>query len=86
MTLVCKDCAYYRGCSEKGFEGLDLAICDLADVLFLQNVEDLEMEYPCSKVNFNEYLTKKAAARLDPASISKFVKPELFRELKDAGV
>lgn len=84
--LCCKDCNYYRNCSENGSGRADLAVCDFADVLFIQDTDDLNVEYPCNRISFEEYLRKQAAAHYDPAAIQKFVKPELFRELKECGV
>lgn len=84
--LCCKDCDYYRRSSEKGTDGLDLAVCDFADVLFIQDTDDLNVEYPCNKISFNEYLQKQEYAHYDPATIQKFIQPELFRELKASGV
>lgn len=84
--LDCKLCNYYHSVSGQSFPGLNLGICDFSDMLFIEDAENLEIEYPCSKIDYNDYLRKKSMAGIDPSLVAKFVNPELFRELQDCGV
>ncbi|QEY34465.1 hypothetical protein FL966_05035 [Caproiciproducens galactitolivorans] len=84
--LDCKLCNYYHAVSGKSFPGLNLGICDFSDTLFIEDVENLNIEYPCRKISYNDYLRKKSMACITPFSVASFVNPELFRELQDCGV
>lgn len=84
--LSCKLCNYYHSVSGQNFPGLNLGICDFADLLFVEDTENLEIEYPCSKIDYNDYLCKRSMASMDAAAAAKFVEPELFHELKQCGV
>jgi hypothetical protein len=84
--LNCKLCNYFHSVSGQSFPGLNLGICDFTDMLFIEDVDNLGIEYPCSKVDYNDYLRKKSMASISPALIAKFVNPELFGELQQCGV
>jgi hypothetical protein len=84
--LDCKLCNYYHSVSGQSLPGLDLGICDFSDTLFIEDAENLDVEYPCKKIDYYDYLRKKSAARIDSAMVAKFVNPELFHELRQCGV
>lgn len=84
--LNCKLCDYYHAVSGESFPGMNLGLCDFADMLFIEDAENLNIEYPCSKIEYPAYLAKKPAVRIDPVSVTKYVKPELYRQLKECGV
>lgn len=84
--LDCKMCNYYHAIPDQNFPGLNLGICDFTDMLFIEDVEKMNIEYPCGKVDYNDYLRKKAIASIKPAAVAKFINPELFRELQQCGV
>ena len=79
--MLCKDCDYYHEISK---DQSGISFCEFADMLFLDDVENLDVEYPCKEIDFDEYLQKESAG--DAAAAKKYVKPELFRELKECGV
>ena len=83
--LNCKDCDYYRAIPEKDF-GEDLSACDLSDMLFLSDVEDLDIEYPCRNISYNDYLQKKAVASRNAAAGRELADPDLFGKLIDCSV
>ncbi|MBE6829732.1 MAG: hypothetical protein E7519_05935 [Ruminococcaceae bacterium] len=84
--LDCKLCNYYHSVSGKSFPGLNLGICDFSDTLFIEDVEDLNIAYPCRNIGYNDYLRKKSMACITPSSVANFVNPDLFRGLQDCGV
>lgn len=84
--LLCKDCDYYHALSGNGLPDSGVSFCEFADTLFLDDVDDLETEYPCKPIRFGEYLKKKAACRRGGAAAGNDVNPQLFRELKECGV
>lgn len=84
--LNCKLCNYYHSVSGQSFPGLNLGICDFTDMLFIEDVENLGIEYPCSEIDYNNYLQKKSMASISPSLVAKFVNPELFSELQQCGV
>lgn len=84
--LNCKLCDYYHSLSGQGYSDQNLAICEFADLLFFDDVENLDIEYPCSKKNFEDYLQKKTLIKITPHILNKFIKPELYHELKKCGV
>lgn len=53
--LNCKLCDYYNTMSG-GHAGT--AGCDFTGILFFNDVEKLEMDYPCSKMNYVDYLNR----------------------------
>lgn len=84
--MLCKDCDYYHALRGKAFSGTELSFCEFSDMLFLDDVDRLETEYPCRKISFDEYWQKKTGGRCDAATVGKYVKPKLFQELKESGV
>lgn len=84
--MDCKLCNYYHSVSGQSFPGLDLGICDFSDTLFIEDAENLDIEYPCKEIDFYDYLRKKSTARISPSLVAQFVNPELFRELQQCGV
>lgn len=84
--LNCKLCDYYHSLSGEDISVPDLAICDFADLLFLSDVENMDIEYPCSKLSFEAYLQEKPSVKISPESIRHFVKPDLYQELRECGV
>lgn len=53
--LECKLCDYYNAIHSGHGEA---AKCNFTGVLFSENVEMLEMEYPCRNVSYAEYLQR----------------------------
>lgn len=84
--LNCKLCDYYHSLAGENISAPDLAICEFTDLLFLSDVENLDMEYPCSKMSFEAYLRKKPSVTIDPQTVRHFVKPDLYQELRECGV
>jgi hypothetical protein len=58
----------------------------LADILFIGDVENMEMEHPCSNINYTDYLQRKSAASISSSWVSQFVNPEWFSEMQECGV
>lgn len=83
--MLCKDCDYYHTLLKNDFSDTNIAYCEFSDMLFLDDVDDLDTEYPCKQISFDEYLKNKLECRYDAASANKYV-PEMFRELKACGV
>lgn len=84
--LNCKLCDYYHSLAGENVSVPDLAICEFTDLLFLTDVEKLDIEYPCRRMSFNSYLQKKPSVQIDPQTIRHFVKPDLYQELRECGV
>lgn len=84
--LDCKLCNYYHSVSEESFPGLNLGICDFSDMLFIEDVENMDIEYPCSKIDYYDYLRKQSKVHMDPTAVSKLVNPEMYQDLKKCGV
>jgi hypothetical protein len=84
--MLCKDCDYYHTLLQNDFSGTDISYCEFSDMLFLDNVDDLDTEYPCKQISFDEYMCNKQTCRFDAVAAKKYVKPEMFRELKACGV
>ncbi|MBW7572081.1 hypothetical protein [Caproiciproducens faecalis] len=84
--LDCKLCNYYQSVSGRDFRGMDLGICEFTDMLFVEDTDNMMGEYPCRKIEYNDYLRKKSAASIDTVAAAKLVDAELFHELKQCGV
>lgn len=84
--MLCKDCDYYHSFPKEKFLESHISFCEFADTLFLDDVENLEVEYPCKNIDFNEHMQKKSAGISDAAVSKKYVRPELVKELKECGV
>lgn len=83
--MLCKDCSYYHALSKDDFGDSDASFCEFADMLFLDDVDNLEAEYPCKQISFGEYLQKQASGCAASAA-GRYARPELFRELQECGV
>ncbi len=83
--MLCKECNYYHALSGDRLSNPNISFCEFSDVLFLEDVDDLQMEYPCKEISFREYLKKKSACAGRTAA-GRYVRPKLFRELKECGV
>lgn len=57
--LNCKMCDYYQPLAGTAASRSHSAKCEFSGVSFLGDVENLEMEYPCSRIHFSDYLRKK---------------------------
>lgn len=56
MMLDCKLCNYYEVLThaDKG-----TAKCEFTDIIFMEDVETLDIEYPCKNIPFADYLKRK---------------------------
>lgn len=55
--LDCKLCNYYE--EDKRVSGKGLARCDFAGVIFMDDVENLDIPYPCRDVPLSDYYERK---------------------------
>lgn len=84
--MLCKDCDYYHTLLKNDFSGTNISYCEFSDMLFLDDVDNLDTEYPCKQISFDEYMRNKQTCRFDAVAPKKYVKPEMFHELKACGV
>ena len=63
--LDCKLCNYYQvPAREDSISDKGTARCDLMDIVFMDDVENLDIEYPCRHMSLSEYLKKKQKAEV----------------------
>jgi hypothetical protein len=57
--MDCRLCDYYSGLGG----GSKAGRCEFADVIFFDDVDKLDAEYPCSSISYDEYLGRAVQAR-----------------------
>lgn len=61
IVLDCKLCIYYEVLSTgNAIAGKERARCDFADLLFLDDVDNMDRPYPCRDISFSDYLKRKS--------------------------
>jgi DNA helicase TIP49 (TBP-interacting protein) len=56
--LECKLCDYYKSFSNHVCPNHDAGKCEFTGMLFFDDVENLDIEYPCYKISYMDYLNK----------------------------
>lgn len=57
--LNCKLCDYYRSLPATDASHSHAAKCEFSGVSFFEDVENVDMEYPCRRIRFLDYLRAK---------------------------
>lgn len=58
--LDCKLCNFYQAfVRDRSISYKGTARCELTDVIFMDDVENLDIEYPCRHVSLSDYLKRK---------------------------
>lgn len=54
--LSCKYCDYYEEMKKTTDHGNEVSVCHFTDHLFMKDVENLDIEYPCKDMSYQDYL------------------------------
>ena len=58
--LDCKLCNYYQTLArDNSISDKGTARCDFTDIIFMDDVENLDIKYPCHNMSLSDYLQKK---------------------------
>lgn len=63
--LNCKLCDYYRSLPGPEASRSHAAKCEFSGVSFFEDVENLDMEYPCRRICFSDYQRRKLNPRAE---------------------
>ncbi|MFA6807769.1 MAG: hypothetical protein WCR27_02130 [Eubacteriales bacterium] len=58
--LDCKLCNYYKTISYgNNYPEKCTGMCEFTDIVFMEDVENLDIEYPCREMSLADYYNKK---------------------------
>ena len=57
--LQCEFCAYYKVLqSSEDRPNQNTAFCEFAGLIFMNDVKNIDLEYPCQNVSYSDYLNR----------------------------